>query len=107
MNSYNRSHPHSKEDYMALDDVLEPYHPQANSLINYDNDAEVDELLQAELDAIESEAKFRTAMSVVDIFSILLGILIIFLLVTMLLMMGNWLKSDILQSVFLLQSDLS
>lgn len=54
----------------------------------------------------DSESRFRIAMGVFDLVSILIGIGVILLLVALLFILFQWLRNDILHSALLLQSGL-
>ena len=54
-------------------------------------------------DAWEHEGHVRTTMGVLNTFSVLLGVFVIFVLVAMLLGLFSWLKADILHSLTLLE----
>ena len=62
--------------------------------------AEEDEAVE---DAWEHEGRVRTTMGVLNTFSVLLGVFVIFLLVAMLLGLFSWLKADSLHSLTLLE----
>ena len=123
-----RYQPGQEDEPMELNDVLEPYRgpedgadrfaadggdydPYAyeedeNEDFAYDEDesdgygAEEDEAVE---DAWEHEGRVRTTMGVLNTFSVLLGVFVIFLLVAMLLGLCSWLKADILHSLTLLE----
>lgn len=54
----------------------------------------------------DSESRFRIAMGLFDLVSILIGIGVILLLVALLYTLFNWLRNDILHSALLIQSGL-
>ena len=54
----------------------------------------------------DSESRFRIAMGMFDLISIIVGIVVILVLVSMLITLFNWLRNDILHSALLLQSGL-
>ena len=54
-------------------------------------------------DAWEHEGRVRTTMGVLNTFSVLLGVFVIFVLVAMLLGLFSWLRTDILHSLTLLE----
>ena len=58
---------------------------------------------EAAEDAWEHEGHVRTTMGVLNTFSVLLGVFVIFVLVAMLLGLFSWLKADILHSLTLLE----
>ena len=60
----------------------------------------------AEHEMADNEGRFRTAMGMFDLLSILIGIAVIFVLASMLITLFNWLRNDILHSALLLQSGL-
>ena len=59
-----------------------------------------------EHEAVDHEGRFRIAIGVFDLISIFVGIVVILLLVAMLFLLFDWLKSDIQHSALLLQSGL-
>ena len=71
---------------------------------------EYSEFEQAEYSDIheeaDSESRFRIAMGLFDLVSILIGIGVILLLVALLYTLFNWLRNDILHSALLIQSGL-
>ena len=110
-----------EEEAMQLDDVLEPYgqesydyaqeviYPQQDDMDPYEQGYEdgyyADEYSE-EHEAIDHESRFRIALGMFDMVSIFVGIVVILLLVAMLFMLLDWLRSDILHSALLLQSGL-
>lgn len=99
-------------DEVSLDEVLQPYD---QSLEGFEegmpNEAEVyndyvyDDY-EDEHDAIESQGRFRIAMGALNLMSILVGMFVILVLVTLLLTLYNWVKTDILTSLSWFQSGL-
>ena len=67
---------------------------------------EFSEEYSEEHEAADSETRFRIAMGVFDLISILIGIVVILVLVGMLVTLLNWLRTDILHSALFLQSGL-
>ena len=59
-----------------------------------------------EHEAADTEGRFRIAMGMFDLLSIIIGIVVILVLVGMLIALFNWLRNDILHSALLLQSGL-
>lgn len=108
---------YAKEDYadedepVELGDVLEPYDeaPEDGHYENYDESAYqelydgYDESDDAEEDP---EGRFKVAMSVLNVASILLGVVAILVLSALLISLFSWLSSDIQHSMVLLQSNL-
>lgn len=108
-----------EEPEVRLNDVLEPdekealwngeapYAPQGESYdaANEDPDAYVEEYSD-EQEALDHEGRFRIAMGMFNLVSMLVGVLVILLLVAVLMTLFQWLRSDILHSALLLQSGL-
>ena len=108
------------EEAVQLGDVLEPYardnwgdsaHEPAQE--SYDDpyvqgyaEGYYDDEYSDGHEAVDHESRFRIAIGVFDLISILVGIVVILLLVAMLFLLFDWLKSDILHSALLLQSGL-
>ncbi len=101
---------------MELNDVLEPYDGQEEYYIeeqdsgddpdglydNYEDDGEYSDYHEE----IDIAGRFKVAMGVFDTVSILVGVLVVLILVAMLISLVNWLRSDIMHSMLLLQSGL-
>lgn len=109
------------EEAVELGDVLEPYEDHtgwtqeeyAPSDMDYEDpyvqgfqDGYDMEEYSDEHEAVDHESRFRIALGMFDLLSILAGIVVILLLVAMLITLFNWLRSDILHSVLLMQSGL-
>jgi len=105
------------EDEVQLDEVLEPYEDEAWEQGAYANQAytypeydppyeEYADEYSEEHEEADHEGRFRIAMGMFDVVSTLAGILIILLLVAMLFMLIDWLRTDILHSVLMIQSGL-
>lgn len=108
-----------EEPEVRLDDVLEPdekeqpwndqaaYLPQeeAYGVAEENPDAYVEEYSD-EQEALDHEGRFRIAMGMFNLVSMLVGVLVILLLVAVLMTLFQWLRSDILHSALLLQSGL-
>lgn len=104
---------------VRLDDVLEPdekeqpwdeqtsYAPQDDpyGAAEENPDAYVEEYSD-EQEALDHEGRFRIAMGMFNLVSMLVGVLVILLLVAVLMTLFQWLRSDILHSALLLQSGL-
>ena len=121
-----RYQPGQEDETMELNDVLEPYRGPEDGADRfaadggdydpyaYEEDEEpayddeendgygIDED-EAMEDAWEHEGRVRTTMGVLNTFSVLLGVFVIFLLVAMLLGLFSWLRTDILHSLTLLE----
>lgn len=106
------------ENEVQLNEVLEPYgsepvweappaYPpqEENPYDAYDPDAYVEEYSDEHEEA-DHEGRFRIAMGMFNLISILVGIVVILMLVAVLVTLFNWLRSDILHSALLLQSGL-
>lgn len=116
-----RFRPQEDEETMQLGDVLEPYDsPPEEEDAAYD-DGQMDRPVyqdlyqplpydqEEDLDQQEEEdsaGRFRIAMGVFDLVSILVGAVVILVLVALLVTLVNWLRTDILHSALLLQSGL-
>ena len=120
-----RYQPGQEDEPMELNDVLEPYrgsedgadrfaddggdydpyaYGETNDDLAYQDEAYGgDDGDEAAEDAWEHEGHVRTTMGVLNTFSVLLGVFVIFVLVAMLLGLFSWLKADILQSLTLLE----
>lgn len=107
------------EDEMELGEVLEPYEEHTGWTQENDPQEEYDdpymqgfsdgyygEEYSEEHEAVDHEGRFRIAMGLFDLVSIMVGILVILLLVAMLITLYNWLCSDISHSMLLMQSGL-
>lgn len=105
-----------EEEPVELGEVLEPYDQQwKQEYAAYEEtppqyDQNYDETYADEYsdehEAADIEGRFRIAMGVFDLASILVGIAVILVLVTMLVTLAQWLRSDILHSALLMQSGL-
>lgn len=119
-----RSRQYETEDTVALEEVLEPYQQS-----NWADDALPEEMYSEEQEPeamayaeeyledymeeyseeheiADTEGRFRIAMGMFDLISIVVGLVVILVLVSMLITLFNWLKNDILHSALLLQSGL-
>lgn len=135
MREKRRRYQPQEEDALQLGDVLEPYEQpvyqqpayeepaydeQAYGQPPYEDacqDAEAYAYEEAPYpddlqdysdyhEEMDSKARFKVAMGVFDTVSILVGVLVILVLVGILIALVNWLRSDIMHSVLLLQSGL-
>lgn len=122
MSTQRRRRRSAREDEpLIMDDVLEPsgdagegYDGAQADLdesrapvyqdmyLGYDEYADDDAGEQYE----ESNGRFKVAMSIFNVISTLVGILLILLLVALLFSLFNWLETDIRHSFVLLQSNL-
>lgn len=102
------------EESMQLGDVLEPYEEEAWDDAQqdyqfpqepYDDEAYAGEYSD-EHEAADHESHFRIAIDAFDLTSIIIGILVILVLVAMLLTLVDWLRSDVLHTMLLMQSGL-
>lgn len=128
MKEKRRRYRAQEDEALQLGDVLEPYeqqsqyeedydmHEEGNDAFAYDeapydDDPYADYPQQDDYsdyhEEMDSKARFKVAMGVFDTVSILVGVLVIFVLIGVLMTLFNWLRSDILHSVLLLQSGLS
>ena len=111
------------EETVELDEVLEPYeeelqwadengYPNCNDEQDdsqeYQNSYEefYDDEYSEEHELADSEGRFRIAVGVFDLISMIVGIVVVLVLVSMLITLFNWLRNDILHSALLLQSGL-
>lgn len=97
------------EDEIRLDEALEPYEEQPwqeEAYPEYETDDVYAEEYSDEHEETDHEGRFRIAMGLFDMLSILAGMAVILLLVAMLLMLLGWLKTDVLHSALMLQSGL-
>lgn len=120
-----RSRQHETEETVELGEVLEPYQeqqwtdetayedgfyaeqPQENDegyLEEYEDF--YSEEYSDEHEMADNEGRFRIAMGMFDLISIIIGVVVILVLVSMLVTLFNWLRNDILHSALLLQSGL-
>lgn len=107
-----------EEEAVALDEVLEPYEQQP-----YYTDEEMEPVYyeeeqqepfyesysdeySEEHEMADMESRFRLAVGMLDLISILVGIVVILVLVAMLVNLFQWLQDDILHSALLMQSGL-
>lgn len=91
-NIYEETSPEMQETFPQ--DVVDEYHDF------------YDEEYSEEHERLDSEGKFHIALGVLDLISIIVGIIVILVLVGMIVTLFNWLRNDILQSALLLQSGL-
>jgi hypothetical protein len=101
-----------EEEQLQLEEVLEPYQyavePQDESMYpqadyqGYPEPGYADYLPEE-----EPENRFGVAVHVFDVISSLVGVFVILLLVAMLLSLVNWLRTDLMHSIVLLQSGIS
>lgn len=102
---------------LELGDVLEPYGeadddgryddmPQPGYGELYDDYDPYDDSLAEHEDALDAGDRFRVAMSVFNVVSILVGVAVILLLSALLISLLTWLNGDIRHSVLLIQSNL-
>lgn len=101
------------DEEIQLDEVLEPYDEQEWADAAYAQDSyaypeyeQGYEEYSDEHEEADHEGRFRIAMGMFDLLSIFVGIVVILLLVAMLIMLINWLRTDILHSALMLQSGL-
>lgn len=107
---------YQEEEAVELGEVLEPYEepiqwadeqpyeqnqPSYEELYPQEPVEVYDEYIEDELD---HEGRFRIAMGMFDLVSILVGMAVILMLVAMLFTLFNWLKSDVLNSALFIQS---
>ena len=110
-----------EEEAVQLGDVLEPYgNAEWDEAAQepYMQDEYEDPYMQGYVDGayaeeyseehemIDHEGRFRIAIGMFDLVSIFVGIVVILVLVAMLIMLVEWLGSDIMHSALLLQSGL-
>ena len=97
------------EESVELEQVLQPDQQWAEETWQ-DDPAAYEPYVQEEYSAYQeeadSESRFRIAMGVFDLVSILIGIGVILLLVALLFILFQWLRNDILHSALLIQSGL-
>lgn len=86
-----------QEDYMPIEPEEEPVYAQ----VPIDGYMQQDDL---DADEPDPESRFRIALGMFDIISILVGIAVILMLVAMLFTLYNWLRADVLNSALFLQS---
>ena len=124
-----RSRSYENEETVELDEVLEPYRQEQeyqwaeaenaeDHLYAEASPAADDEMWQTEYEdyyseeyseeheMADDESRFRIAMGMFDLISIVIGIVVILVLASMLITLLNWLRNDILHSALLLQSGL-
>lgn len=109
------------EEAVDLGNVLEPYsqqniqqtqyeqpryEPQRYEQPSYDQQYEEEYEYSDEHEAADDETRFRVAMGIFDMTSILVGIVVILGLVAMLVTLLQWLNNDILHSAVLITSGL-
>lgn len=112
------------EQIMELNQVLEPYVEQPwdeNASYESEYEGSIDNAPQAyaepyaEYDGEEyseaheeadMESRFRLAIGMFDLISIIIGVAVILVLAGMLITLFNWLRNDILHSALFLQSGL-
>lgn len=110
-----------EEEAVELGNVLEPYGQQNVQQAQYeppryvppqDEEFPYDQQYEEEYDysdaheAADDETRFRVAMGIFDMASILVGIVVILGLVAMLVTLLQWLNNDILHSAVLITSGL-
>ena len=121
MKRRRRHYEEEADEAVELGDVLEPYDghtgwTQENDPVQnadygdpyvqgFADGYYADEYSQ-EHEAVDHEGRFRIALGMFDLLSILAGIVVILLLVAMLITLFNWLNSDITHSMLLMQSGL-
>ena len=121
-----RSKQYENEDAVELQQVLEPYTNQqwsdeaADQDDQYEQNPEDDypdaylegyedfygEDYSEAHEAADTETRFRIAIGLFDLISMIVGIIVVLLLVGLIVTLFNWLKNDILHSALLLQSGL-
>ena len=120
-----RSRQYENDEAIELGQVLEPYEEQqwAEQPVDGEEtyDAQQDEYPEAYLDGYQdfygeeyseeheladTEGRFHFAVGLFDLISILIGVVVILVLVSLLMTLFNWLRNDILHSALLLQSGL-
>jgi len=121
-----RSKQYENEEAVELQQVLEPYTNQQWSDEAADQDDQYaqnpeedypDAYLEGYEDfygedyseaheAADTETRFRIAIGLFDLISMIVGIIVVLLLVGLIVTLFNWLKNDILHSALLLQSGL-
>ena len=121
-----RSKQYENEEAVELQQVLEPYTNQQWSDEAVDQDDQYaqnpeedypDAYLEGYEDfygedyseaheAADTETRFRIAIGLFDLISMIVGIIVVLLLVGLIVTLFNWLKNDILHSALLLQSGL-
>ena len=110
-----------EEEAVELGNVLEPYgrqniqqvqyeqpsyEPPQNEQLPYHQQYEEEYDYSDEHEAADDETRFRVAMGIFDLTSILVGIVVILGLVAMLVTLLQWLNNDILHSAVLITSGL-
>ncbi len=120
MKRRRRNKQYENEEAVELNEVLEPYDELQWADENGYADNVQDESAgyvegyeefysdeySEEHELADSEGRFRVAIGVFDLISIIIGIVVILVLVSMLITLFNWLRNDILHSALLLQSGL-
>ena len=124
MKRRRRAQQNANEEPVELNEALEAYDELqwADQNIYEDDSAEMleplpqdavdeyqdfyDEEYSEEHERLDSEGKFHIALGVLDLISIIVGIIVILVLVGMIVTLFNWLRNDVLQSALLLQSGL-
>ena len=116
-----RSKQYEKEESVQLEQVLEPYTQQwtdendyavetfdASGEQEYDDEYQefYGEEYSEEHEQADSEDRFRIAMGLFDLISIIIGIVVILVLVSLLITLFNWLRNDILHSALFLTNGL-
>ena len=121
-----RSKQYENEEAVELQQVLEPYTNQqwpdeaADQDDQYAQNPEEDypdaylegyedfygEDYSEAHEAADTETRFRIAIGLFDLISMIVGIIVVLLLVGLIVTLFNWLKNDILHSALLLQSGL-
>ncbi|MBQ7867451.1 MAG: hypothetical protein IJ354_04835 [Clostridia bacterium] len=105
-----------EEEAVALDEVLEPYEQQPyyeEAETVYDDETQQELFYESyadeyseEHELADMESRFRLAVGMLDLISIVVGIVVILVLVAMLVTLFQWLQDDILHSALLMQSGL-
>lgn len=98
---------YAQNDNIVYDDSGEPMFSDAGYGDEYSDDYADEYGYEYEAsDSDKSAGRFKVAMGVFNIVSVLVGILVILLLSALLISLVDWLASDIQHSVMMLQSNL-
>ena len=112
-----RRHREYEDEPIEMEAVLEPYDQQwqgEESGVPYEEYEEAgfqppyeyEEEYSEEHEALDHESRFRFAVGMMDIISILVGIAVILVMVAMVVSLVDWLQSDIMHSMLLFSSEL-
>ena len=116
MKRRRRNKQYENEQTIELNEALEPYeelqwadensYADQNAAYADEDQAFYGDEYSEEHELADTETRFHIAVGVFDLISIIIGIVVILVLVSMLITLFNWLRNDILHSALLLQSGL-